>query len=90
QAREARTKQNELAPIARLPPEILAAIFVQCIPVSTRKLHINLSWLNVTRVSYHWRSVALAAPELWSTIICSRPSLAPMMLARAKLASLSI
>ncbi|KAJ7460829.1 hypothetical protein FB451DRAFT_1499934 [Mycena latifolia] len=88
QAREARTSQNELAPIAQLPPEILADIFVQCVPVSIRRLHNDLSWLNVARVSSRWRGVALACPELWSTIIYSRPTLAASMLERAKLAPL--
>ncbi|KAJ7446800.1 hypothetical protein FB451DRAFT_1375838 [Mycena latifolia] len=88
--REARTRANDLAPIARLPPEILADIFVRCIPGSVRKLHSDLTWLNVTRVSSRWRAVALACPDFWSTLLFSRPKWTPVMLARSKMASLIV
>ncbi|KAJ7781987.1 hypothetical protein DFH07DRAFT_1055498 [Mycena maculata] len=90
EARESRIQQNELAPIARLPPEILADIFVRCVPVSMRKVHSDLSWLNLTRVSSGWRNVALACPDFWSTVILSRPKWTPVMLARSKMASLIV
>ncbi|KAJ7255477.1 hypothetical protein B0H12DRAFT_534423 [Mycena haematopus] len=89
-ARELRTQQNELIPIACLPPEILADIFVRCVPTSIRKLHNDLSWLNVTRVSSRWRNVALSCPDFWSTLIFSRPKWMPVMLARSKMASLAV
>ncbi|KAF7356475.1 hypothetical protein MVEN_00980600 [Mycena venus] len=87
QARELRTLQNELAPIASLPPEILADIFVRCVPTS---IATDLSWLNVTRVCSHWRNVLLACPDFWSTLIFSRPKWTPVMLARSKMASLVV
>ncbi|KAJ7504271.1 hypothetical protein B0H11DRAFT_1981449 [Mycena galericulata] len=90
EARESRTQYNELAPIARLPPEVLADIFVRCVPVSIRKLHNDLSWLNVIRVTSRWRSVALACPDFWSTLVFSRPKWTPVMLARSKQSSLVI
>ncbi|KAJ7180775.1 hypothetical protein C8R46DRAFT_1028211 [Mycena filopes] len=90
EARELRMQQNELVPIARLPPEILADIFVRCVPTSIRKLQNNLTWLNVTRVSTRWRNVALACPEFWGTIIFSRPKLTTIMLQRSKQASLAV
>ncbi|KAJ6561064.1 hypothetical protein DFH09DRAFT_1364519 [Mycena vulgaris] len=90
EAREEHTKQNELAPIACLPPEILAQCFIECIPMSIRKLHGDFSWLNVTRVSSRWRNVALACPELWSTVVCSRPTWMLVMLERSKLAPLTL
>ncbi|KAJ6581652.1 hypothetical protein B0H19DRAFT_515185 [Mycena capillaripes] len=90
EAREIRTQQNERALIARLPPEILADIFVRCVPTSVRKLHSDFSWLNVTRVSSQWRNVALACPDFWSTLIFSRPRWTPVMLARSKMASLAV
>ncbi|KAJ7696541.1 hypothetical protein B0H17DRAFT_401316 [Mycena rosella] len=90
QAREARTRENDLAPIARLPPEILADIFVRCVPISIPTLHSDLSWLNVTRVTSRWRNVALACPDFWSTLVFSRPKWTPVMLARSKMAALVI
>ncbi|KAF8216639.1 hypothetical protein K438DRAFT_1797574 [Mycena galopus ATCC 62051] len=88
--RELRTQQNELVPISRLPPEILADIFVRCVPTSIRKLHSDLSWLHVTRVSSRWRGVALSCPDLWSTLLFSRPKWMPVMLVRSKMASLAV
>ncbi|KAJ7117817.1 hypothetical protein C8R44DRAFT_791472 [Mycena epipterygia] len=90
EARETRTRQNDLAPIARLPPEILADIFVRCVPVSIRKLHNDFSWLNVTRVNSRWRNVAIACPDFWTTLLFSRPKWTPVMLARSKMASLIV
>ncbi|KAJ6619894.1 hypothetical protein B0H10DRAFT_1128017 [Mycena sp. CBHHK59/15] len=90
EARELATLHNDLAPVARLPPELLADIFVRCIPLSRRELHTDLSWLNITRVSSRWRSVALSCPDFWSTIVFSRPKWTPVMLSRSKMASLVI
>lgn len=51
-----------LAPINRVPAEVLARIFV-----SGKHLELNfaprMSW-----VSQRWRNIALSAPELWDTI----------------------
>ncbi|KAJ7224139.1 hypothetical protein GGX14DRAFT_557030 [Mycena pura] len=90
EAREIRTQQNELAHIARLPPEILAEIFVRCVPKSIRKLQTDVTWLNVTQVSSRWRSVALACPDFWSTLVFSRPKLTTLLLARSRMASLVV
>ncbi|KAJ6518927.1 hypothetical protein C8R45DRAFT_949761 [Mycena sanguinolenta] len=90
QAREMRTQQNELVPIACLPPEIMAAIFVRCVPTSPDVLYSDLSWLNVARVSSKWRNIALSCPDFWSTPIFSRPKLTPIMLARSKASSLIV
>ncbi|KAJ7089850.1 hypothetical protein B0H15DRAFT_274387 [Mycena belliarum] len=89
-AREGRSEQNEIALIARLPPEILADIFVKCVPVSIRKLHNDSSWLNIARVCSRWRSVALACPELWSTVILWPPTLTLVAMERSKLAPLIV
>ncbi|KAJ7759171.1 hypothetical protein B0H16DRAFT_1534665 [Mycena metata] len=90
EAREIRMQQNELVPIARLPPEILADIFVRCVPTSVSKLQNDLMWLNVTRVSTRWRNVALSCPEFWGSLIFSRPKWTPIMLERSKKASLAV
>ncbi|KAJ7723839.1 hypothetical protein DFH07DRAFT_759350, partial [Mycena maculata] len=85
---ESGTHHNTLAPIASLPPELLADIFVRCIPVSTRKLQSDLSWLNITRVCKLWRDVSLACPDFWSTLVLSRPAWTSIFLANSKSAAL--
>ncbi|KAJ7503354.1 hypothetical protein B0H11DRAFT_2222637 [Mycena galericulata] len=82
--------QSNLAPIANLPPEILADIFVRCVPVTTRRLRTDASWLNITLVSKLWREVALACPDFWSTLVLTRPKWTPILLERSKMAALII
>ncbi|KAJ7648212.1 hypothetical protein DFH06DRAFT_1423677 [Mycena polygramma] len=79
-----------MSPIGTLPPELLADIFVRCIPISTRKLQSDLSWLNITRVSRLWRDVSIACPDFWSTLVLSRPAWVPIFLANSKSAALVI
>ncbi|KAF7356478.1 hypothetical protein MVEN_00980900 [Mycena venus] len=86
-AREIRTQHNELLPIGRLPAEILADIFVRCVPTT---IHSDLSFLHLTRVCSRWRNIALECPDFWSTLIFSRPEWTPVMLVRSKMASLII
>ncbi|TFK60896.1 hypothetical protein BDN72DRAFT_850189 [Pluteus cervinus] len=61
--------RNTFTPVYRLPPEILARVFsfVQALP--ERAKHeigyyrgIFVRWLNVTRVSHHWRNIAIGSP----------------------------
>ncbi|KAI0045067.1 hypothetical protein FA95DRAFT_170237 [Auriscalpium vulgare] len=66
------------APITRLPPEILAAIFTILAsidqPSSPRRRHQHnadasdspLGWLTVTHVCQHWRHVTLQDATLWA------------------------
>ncbi|KAF8124282.1 hypothetical protein K438DRAFT_2002777 [Mycena galopus ATCC 62051] len=82
--------QVVLPPIAYLPPEILADVFVRCVPTSIDEVHTDLSWLNILQVSTLWQSVALGCPEFWSTLIPSRPKSTSVFIARAKVAPLVI
>ncbi|KAJ7505965.1 hypothetical protein B0H11DRAFT_1974202 [Mycena galericulata] len=86
----ASSQQNDIAHIASLPPELLAEIFVRCVPASSSQVHGDVSWLNITRVSRVWRSVALACPSFWSTLVLSRPKWTPILLEKSKMASLVI
>ena len=57
------------APIRKLPPEILAEIFVHYATeneISRRRVYIP--GLRLAGVSGHWRSVALTTPALWTSI----------------------
>ncbi|KAK7025192.1 hypothetical protein R3P38DRAFT_2708275 [Favolaschia claudopus] len=88
--REKRMYQNERAAISRFPPEIMANIFVHCVPTAIGSLSYDFSWLNATRVCHRWRHIALACPEFWSTLILSRPKWTQVMLARSKMVPLVI
>ncbi|KAJ7355821.1 hypothetical protein DFH08DRAFT_690668, partial [Mycena albidolilacea] len=68
------THKALLAPVRRLPSEILGEIF--SLVVSAMKLQVHLPpigktldapWL-FTRVCRRWSAVALATPALWSTV----------------------
>ena len=68
-----------LAPIRRLPVEILQNIFTLCFPfVSTA----NVACLpfKVSHVSAHWRAVASTTPDLWRRVelnLVALPALSP-------------
>lgn len=75
----------------RVPVEILSEIFLRCVPDSYEELNADLSWIpTVSHVNRHWREVALACPELWTSIIFSKPKWVPVMLSRSKKAPLVI
>ena len=62
-SRTVRELRNSLAPINRLPPEILA--LVPTFRASERDL------MNATAVCKHWRRTFISTPDLWNNIICS-------------------
>ncbi|CCM01090.1 uncharacterized protein FIBRA_03138 [Fibroporia radiculosa] len=78
---------NTLAPISRLPPELLAAIFVL---IATQ--YENSKYLvQFTHVCSHWRDTALAFPRVWCHIVLpAHPMLLDELLARSKDAPLII
>ncbi|KAF5324925.1 hypothetical protein D9611_004114 [Ephemerocybe angulata] len=78
---------NTLAPINRLPPEILSRIFVQS---SAERRQDSLSWIQVTHTCHHWREVALDCAALWSDISFVNPAFTKVMLARSKNAPLHV
>ncbi|KAI0047465.1 hypothetical protein FA95DRAFT_1606060, partial [Auriscalpium vulgare] len=76
--RTLRERQNSLIPIARLPHDILAQIFIACrdqdcnsavrkrTPESERKA--GLGWIQVSHVCRDWRAIALERHDLWTHI----------------------
>ena len=87
--RALKSRRNELSPISRLPVEILCKIF-SLIENKFCFSHFKSSWTNFSRVSRHWRSSALSAPELWTKIPLNHPRCAQEMLIRSKMAKLTI
>jgi hypothetical protein len=73
-----RRTRNVLAPVSRLPPELLLQIFLACRDLCAdsappNKPRVGASadrdaWLALTQVSHQWRQVALKAPMLWNHI----------------------
>ncbi|KAF8062459.1 hypothetical protein FPV67DRAFT_272166 [Lyophyllum atratum] len=79
---------NELSLVFRLPPELLVEVFKYNLGVHLPSYLVQL--LHVTHVCSHWRRVALECPSLWSRIPFHRPTWAKEMLARSKMAPLTI
>ncbi|PBK61510.1 hypothetical protein ARMSODRAFT_1089683 [Armillaria solidipes] len=73
-----RGARNSLQPINRLPPELLAIIFLmrqQHLPsflpipcVSVYKQRHHRDWLKVLHVCRHWRAITATYARLWATI----------------------
>ncbi|KIK96040.1 hypothetical protein PAXRUDRAFT_826390 [Paxillus rubicundulus Ve08.2h10] len=92
-----RTQRNALSPISRLPDELFAAVFVhnaqECYSSSKRRTWPPPSvpsWVNVSYVCNHWRTVALDCPTLWTYLFfVSRPWMAEL-LTRSKMAPLCV
>ncbi|KAF9480803.1 hypothetical protein BDN70DRAFT_992406 [Pholiota conissans] len=65
------SKQNSpnVAPILRLPPEILCEIFAIVKKRSSESINnvYPMRWIRLTHVCRHWRAVAFASPSLWAS-----------------------
>src|ERR1700761_6252462 len=55
-------------PIHGLPVELLASIFVHCLPLDKQHLRPSSAPLLLTRICGTWRAIALRTPELWSFV----------------------
>ncbi|KAF7305764.1 hypothetical protein HMN09_00730100 [Mycena chlorophos] len=74
-------KGPQVAPIDRLPNDLLAEVFMHTLCFngfgsSTERSRLPLEPLTVSHVSRRWRSTALSHSALWSTIWLDRPRLA--------------
>jgi hypothetical protein len=81
-----------LAPISRLPPEILASIFAFLSPSAWNEEAGHSAWICITHVCHWWRETALNYPRLWSHINLTKLTPVGMaeILARAKMAPLDL
>ncbi|KAH8092242.1 hypothetical protein BXZ70DRAFT_1067139 [Cristinia sonorae] len=78
------TETYELSPMSKIPPEILAEIFIHA-----RYQDRTAGWLAITLVCRHWRELALDTTALWNDVTFSATNLGsthidPRHLARAK------
>jgi hypothetical protein len=84
-----RSRRNSLAPISRIPPEILATIFGHIVENKTsRKYQKRPACLIVTHICRHWREVALECPSLWAFISWNSARWVGICLERSKKAPL--
>ncbi|TDL23840.1 hypothetical protein BD410DRAFT_787134 [Rickenella mellea] len=66
-----------LAPIRRLPQEVLSEIFFYCLPARgdhLKTFSFHEAPLLLCQVCVHWRVIARRTPRLWSTLTISNPS----------------
>ncbi|KAF9475276.1 hypothetical protein BDN70DRAFT_841191 [Pholiota conissans] len=85
--------RNTLAPIARLPPEVLCYIFrmLKNKQQSKSRRKTRLKWIRwTTHVCRHWRDVAINFPGLWIDPPSHNYSCVEVMLQRSQDASLII
>lgn len=64
-----RRGRNDLAPVSRLPCELLREIF----RLSVRDQYVKTCcwfapWFSITHVCHRWRTVAISYPQLWTLI----------------------
>ncbi|KAF5325098.1 hypothetical protein D9619_010013 [Psilocybe cf. subviscida] len=81
------TRRNELAPVSKLPDEILRHIFL--IFRDSTDLHPK-SWHQVTHICQSWRHVAVGSPSLWTCLHNTPHAFALLMLKRSQKAPLEI
>ncbi|KAF8552621.1 hypothetical protein OG21DRAFT_1443243 [Imleria badia] len=89
-----RSELNTLSPIYRLPPELLATIFIGCASDyhnNTKDFHFTRivpTWVNVSYVCRYWRGVALDCTTLWTYHFVISPRWTEELLVRSKQALL--
>ena len=90
----ANSRRNSFAPIARLPPELLSAIFLENLHDWQRKMFVRHPrtppWVVVSHVCRHWRDVSLNCAELWTHISLISRKWADEFLKRSKAAPLTV
>ena len=58
-----------LAPVRRLPPDVLGAIFCHCLATHRNPIMIaSEAPILLTQICRDWRSIALSTPQLWSRL----------------------
>ncbi|VDB86382.1 unnamed protein product [Peniophora sp. CBMAI 1063] len=82
--------QSLVSPISRLPPEILASIFLfVAMDDPPRKRYFpsqepsRLGWVRISHVSKLWRSLCLRTPDLWALHVAILPDALTEFLERA-------
>ncbi|KAJ7178189.1 hypothetical protein C8R46DRAFT_1076072 [Mycena filopes] len=92
--RALQTRRNSLAPIWRLPTELLTQILELCPTIEADKPEFQTAkfalGLKVSHVCRRWREIAMKRPNFWAHIVLSRPRWALEMLHRSRGAPLTV
>ncbi|TFK62433.1 hypothetical protein BDN72DRAFT_777086, partial [Pluteus cervinus] len=95
--RSLRSSRNTLAPIHRLPPEVMTQIFMWVQLLYRGTLERNAidaaflpKWIRATHVCQHWRGVALSSKALYTTILSQNLKYSQAVLDLSGSASLSL
>ncbi|KAF5387398.1 hypothetical protein D9757_005781 [Collybiopsis confluens] len=93
--RELKSRRNLLAPISKLPAEILCTIFMFCNAPDHANMYAPAEitrwrWIIVTHISRLWRASAMNCPILWSKPEFTKTDWAYEMIRRSKKAPLTI
>ncbi|KAF5325119.1 hypothetical protein D9619_010032 [Psilocybe cf. subviscida] len=82
-----KTRRNELAPVAKIPDEILQQILI----ILRDSTHSDpQDWHQVTHICRYWRRVAVGSPLLWTRLHHTPPTLIRLMLQRSQGAPLEV
>jgi hypothetical protein len=82
--------RNDLAPISKIPVELLSYIFSLVQRKCRHDSREDLGWVVVTHICQRWRNIALDNPTLWVYVPSHRPKWIPEMTRRSKSATLKI
>jgi len=82
--------RNTLLPISQLPPEILSRIFLLVRGYDPYETRSSISWIDLSCVSRHWRSIALNCLTLWTFLPLQYTLWTQEMLRRSKNANLTV
>jgi hypothetical protein len=91
-----RRELNALVRVNRIPPELLVHVFLYCLPEYRRWIRKEgrdlafQSFLHLSHVCSHWRTVAIAEPNLWTILPCSTNAQTSLLFSRAKSAPLDL
>ncbi|KAH8092244.1 hypothetical protein BXZ70DRAFT_465927 [Cristinia sonorae] len=66
--RDLKNRRNGIIPVAQLPPELLARVFLWCRYAMGVDVKSQFRWTLVRKVCRRWNEVAISSPELWSMI----------------------
>lgn len=66
--KQLKARRNALSATAKLPTEILGAIFLHCKKIHEGSHRGFSKWMRVSFVCRRWRETALAIPKLWEVI----------------------
>jgi hypothetical protein len=82
--------RNNLAPISKIPVELLSYIFSLVQRKYRQNPREDLGWVVVTHVCQRWRDIARDNPALWVYIPFHRPKWIPEMTRRSRSATFKI